>query len=185
VREPELLGQTVVVIGGSAGIGLDTARRARAEGADVILTGRNANRLKKAASELGALSTATFFEGLEAPIDHVMVTAGGPYYASLADMDFDEARRALQEHPMVMLGGPATPPAGSVREARCSSLGAPGPAIQQSASGSARRAHRRAPRSHGQPCARDRPGAHQPDRRRLRRHTLVGVTARRPARRAP
>jgi NAD(P)-dependent dehydrogenase (short-subunit alcohol dehydrogenase family) len=34
-REPELLGQTVVVIGGSAGIGLETARRARAEGADV------------------------------------------------------------------------------------------------------------------------------------------------------
>ena len=31
-REPELLGQTVVVIGGSAGIGLETARRARAEG---------------------------------------------------------------------------------------------------------------------------------------------------------
>ena len=35
-REAELLGQTVVVIGGSAGIGLETARRARAEGADVI-----------------------------------------------------------------------------------------------------------------------------------------------------
>jgi len=31
-REPELLGQTVVVIGGSAGIGLETGRRARAEG---------------------------------------------------------------------------------------------------------------------------------------------------------
>ena len=41
-REPELLGQTVVVIGGSAGIGFETARRARAEGAKVILTGRNA-----------------------------------------------------------------------------------------------------------------------------------------------
>ena len=39
-REPELLGQTVVVIGGSAGIGLETARRARTEGATVILTGR-------------------------------------------------------------------------------------------------------------------------------------------------
>ena len=114
-REPELLGQTVVVIGGSAGIGLETARRARAEGADVILTGRNPDRLKKAATELGALSTATFdandlaalegfFEQLSAPIDHVMVTAGGPYYAPLAEMDFDEARRALQEHPMVMLG---------------------------------------------------------------------------------
>ena len=48
-REPELLGQTVVVIGGSAGIGLETARRARAEGAEVILTGRDPDRLKQAA----------------------------------------------------------------------------------------------------------------------------------------
>jgi NAD(P)-dependent dehydrogenase (short-subunit alcohol dehydrogenase family) len=31
-HEPELVGQTVVVIGGSAGIGLETARQARAEG---------------------------------------------------------------------------------------------------------------------------------------------------------
>ena len=36
-RQPELAGQTVVVIGGSAGIGLETARRARAEGAEVVL----------------------------------------------------------------------------------------------------------------------------------------------------
>jgi len=47
-------GKTVVVIGGSAGIGLETARRARAEGADVILTGRNPDRVKQAATELGA-----------------------------------------------------------------------------------------------------------------------------------
>jgi len=114
-REPELRGQKVVVIGGSAGIGLETARRARAEGADVILIGRNPDRLRDAASELGALSTATFdandldalqafFADLEGPIDHVMVTAGGPYYAPLAEMDFEEARRALQEHPMLMVG---------------------------------------------------------------------------------
>ena len=57
-REPELLGQTVVVIGGSAGIGLETARRARAEGAKLILTGRNPERLQHAASELDALSIA-------------------------------------------------------------------------------------------------------------------------------
>jgi NAD(P)-dependent dehydrogenase (short-subunit alcohol dehydrogenase family) len=37
----DLTGQTVVVIGGSAGIGLETARLARAAGADVILTGRD------------------------------------------------------------------------------------------------------------------------------------------------
>jgi NAD(P)-dependent dehydrogenase (short-subunit alcohol dehydrogenase family) len=114
-REPELRGQTVVVIGGSAGIGLETARRARAEGAEVILTGRNPDRLKTAATELGAVSAATFdaddsaaleafFARLEGPVDHVMVTAGGPYYAPLAEMDFGEARRALAEHPMLMVG---------------------------------------------------------------------------------
>jgi NAD(P)-dependent dehydrogenase (short-subunit alcohol dehydrogenase family) len=114
-REPELLGQTLVVIGGSAGIGLETARRARAEGADVILTGRRPDRLKDAATAVGASSTATFdandtaslesfFGHLDGPIDHVMVTAGGPYYAPLAEMDFDEGRRALQEHPMLMVG---------------------------------------------------------------------------------
>jgi NADP-dependent 3-hydroxy acid dehydrogenase YdfG len=59
-REPELLGQTVVVIGGSAGIGLETARRARAEGANLILTGRDAERLQLADDELEALSTAAF-----------------------------------------------------------------------------------------------------------------------------
>src|SRR5215467_3385330 len=60
LREPQLLGQTVVVIGGSAGIGLETARRARAEGAEVVLTGRNPERLKQAALELEAQSTTAF-----------------------------------------------------------------------------------------------------------------------------
>ena len=110
----DLLGHTVVVIGGSAGIGLETARRARAEGADVILTGRNRDRLDGAASEVGARSTAVFdahdlaalegfFGHLGAPVDHVMVTAGRPYYSPLVEMDFDEARRGLHEHLMVML----------------------------------------------------------------------------------
>ena len=114
-REPELLGQTVVVIGGSAGIGLETARRARGEGADVILTARDSDRLRRAAAEVGASSTSTFdaddssaleafFASLKGPVDHVMVTAGGPYYAPLAEMEFEEARRALQQHPMLMLG---------------------------------------------------------------------------------
>src|SRR5215211_6357464 len=59
-REPELLGQTVVLIGGSAGIGLETARRARAEGADVVLTGRDPERLERAARDVDARSTAAF-----------------------------------------------------------------------------------------------------------------------------
>ena len=36
--QADLLGQTVVVIGGSSGIGLETARRASLEGAGVVLT---------------------------------------------------------------------------------------------------------------------------------------------------
>src|ERR1700722_12794753 len=59
-REPRLLGQTVVLIGGSAGIGLETARAARAEGAEVVLTGRDPERLKQAALDVDARSTAAF-----------------------------------------------------------------------------------------------------------------------------
>ena len=103
-REPELLGQTVVVIGGSAGIGLETARRARAEGAGVILTGRNPERLKQAALEFDAQRTAvfdandpaslqSFFQDLPTPIDHVMVTAGSPHYGPLLEMPPVEARK--------------------------------------------------------------------------------------------
>jgi NAD(P)-dependent dehydrogenase (short-subunit alcohol dehydrogenase family) len=36
-REPELAGQTVVVLGGSSGIGFETAKGARSEGADAAL----------------------------------------------------------------------------------------------------------------------------------------------------
>ena len=108
VSGPELSGQTVVVIGGSAGIGLETARRARSEGADVIVTGRDPERLERAARELGAVSSAAFdaadpdrlarfFGDLPDPIDHVLVTAGRPYYTSLAEMDFARARREVDE----------------------------------------------------------------------------------------
>ena len=109
LREPQLLGQTVVLIGGSAGIGLETARQARAEGADVVLVGRDPDRLEHAARDVDASSTAAFdatdtdplegfFKDLPSPIDHVLVTAGGPYYAPLAEMDLAQARRDVDEH---------------------------------------------------------------------------------------
>jgi NAD(P)-dependent dehydrogenase (short-subunit alcohol dehydrogenase family) len=108
-HDPALLGQTVVVIGGSAGIGLETARLARAEGAEVILTGRNPDRLKDAAAELSALSSAAFdatddqqlrdfFDELRGPIDHLMLSGSGPYYAPLAEMDFEQARQDIDRH---------------------------------------------------------------------------------------
>ncbi|HJZ35611.1 MAG TPA: SDR family oxidoreductase [Solirubrobacterales bacterium] len=112
---PQLGGQTVALIGGSAGIGLATAKRARAEGAEVILAGRNPDHLREAAEEVGARSTAAFdaeddaalerfFAELDGPIDHVLVTAGAPYYAPLDEIDFAAARRGLASHPMLMIG---------------------------------------------------------------------------------
>jgi NAD(P)-dependent dehydrogenase (short-subunit alcohol dehydrogenase family) len=106
---PELAGQTVVLIGGSSGIGLETARRARGEGADVILAARNPDRLKQAADEVGAARTAAFdatdpaalagfFADLPAPIDHVLVTGGGPTYQPLLEMDAAQVRDALSDH---------------------------------------------------------------------------------------
>ncbi|HEX6450870.1 MAG TPA: SDR family oxidoreductase [Trebonia sp.] len=112
-REQDLAGQTVVLIGGSAGIGLETARRARAEGADVILAGRDPGRLERAAADVGARRTAAFdatdaaalrrfFQDLPGQIDHVLVTAGAPHYGPLLEMDSDQVRDALSDH--VVLG---------------------------------------------------------------------------------
>jgi NAD(P)-dependent dehydrogenase (short-subunit alcohol dehydrogenase family) len=78
---------TVVILGGSSGIGLATAKAARTEGAQVIITGRSAQRLQTARAELGdavrtvALDVAdengtrAFFQELD-HLDHVFITAG-------------------------------------------------------------------------------------------------------------
>jgi NAD(P)-dependent dehydrogenase (short-subunit alcohol dehydrogenase family) len=110
-----LQGQTVVVIGGSSGIGLETARQARAAGAELVLTARSQERLETAAREVQARQTAVFdaadlgrleqfFKDLPSPIDHVMLTAGGPAYMPLSSMNLDDARRHLDERLSVMLG---------------------------------------------------------------------------------
>ncbi|MGA8246044.1 MAG: SDR family oxidoreductase [Nocardioides sp.] len=105
----QLDGQTLVVIGGSSGIGLASARHARAEGAAVIVTGRDPQRLRAAGEQVGALSTAafdatnpedldSFFGSLSGPVDHVMVAAGGAYYAPLSTFRFREAHDSVDEH---------------------------------------------------------------------------------------
>lgn len=101
--------QTVVVIGGSSGIGFEVARQAHLAGARVTITGRNAERLSRASDELGGLPTASvdltdpgsvrrFFEQVPSPLDHVLISGGGPVYAPIVDLDFDEVRRVLDEH---------------------------------------------------------------------------------------
>jgi NAD(P)-dependent dehydrogenase (short-subunit alcohol dehydrogenase family) len=108
-HEHLLLGQTVIVIGGSLGIGLETARLARAAGANVVLTARDEDRLHRAGLEIGATSVAAFdatdfarlrrfFDELPTPIDHVLVTGPGPYYAPLAEFDLERARGDVESH---------------------------------------------------------------------------------------
>jgi NAD(P)-dependent dehydrogenase (short-subunit alcohol dehydrogenase family) len=109
VSAPDLLGQTVVVIGGSAGIGLATARRARGEGAEVVLVARDPARLERAAAEVEARRTASFdvtdaaaltrfFADLPGPIDHVLVTGPGPIYGPLLELDPVDAQRSVADH---------------------------------------------------------------------------------------
>ena len=132
VAKTELAGQTVVVIGGSSGIGLETARQARSEGADVIVAGRDPERLERAARELGALSSAAFdatnfdqlknfFDGVPTPIDHVLVTGPGPYYGTLAEFDFDKARRDVEARLSCRSRWPSGYHKGFAREGLCSS----------------------------------------------------------------
>jgi len=112
-ERPALVGQTVVVIGGSAGIGYETARHAREEGADAIITARDPERLHRAGLELGASIAAfdatnfdrlgRFFDELPGPVDHVLVTGPGPYYAALAELDLDKARHDVEAHLLLPL----------------------------------------------------------------------------------
>ena len=112
--QADLAGQTVVVLGGSSGIGFETARQVRAAGAEVVLTGRNAERVEAAGSAVSARSTSAFdahdpealkrfFATLDGPIDHVMVTAGGPHYGLVSEMSLEEARSAVSDRILLAL----------------------------------------------------------------------------------
>ena len=98
-REPELAGQTVVVIGGSSGIGLETARRARTEAADVILAGSGASKTERPRSGHRGFrrhrhARPTGVRPASAAADthrRTCWSVAGSYYASLADLDREQA----------------------------------------------------------------------------------------------
>ena len=184
-----LAGQTIVVIGGSSGIGLETARRARAEGADVILTARDAERLHRVGLELEASIAAfdatdferlgRFFDELPTPIDHVLVTGPGPYYAPLAEFDVEKARRDVDAHLLLPLQV-ARNAAGKVRPG--------GTLLFMGGTGGRRTAEGLAlisaltaalPAMTKNPRARARAHPREPDRGRVRRTRRVGRDPRR------
>jgi NAD(P)-dependent dehydrogenase (short-subunit alcohol dehydrogenase family) len=81
-------GKTIVITGGSSGIGLATAEAAIARGAEVAITGRDRERLDRALSQLGSgargfavdASDEKAVRGVfaELPhVDHIFSNAGG------------------------------------------------------------------------------------------------------------
>ncbi len=96
----------VVILGGSSGIGLATARAAGAEGARVVITGRSPERLQAARAELGdnvktvaldvvdTVGTRALFNELE-HVDHVFITAGAVLFDPKLATEIESVRPAL------------------------------------------------------------------------------------------
>ena len=107
-----LEGKRVVIIGGSSGIGLETARLALAEGALVTIAGRSEDRLRRAADSVlsggdrlravaADLSDESSIRSLftrEGHVDHVFVPAGElrPGGGDLLKSDLDGLRSILE-----------------------------------------------------------------------------------------
>jgi NAD(P)-dependent dehydrogenase (short-subunit alcohol dehydrogenase family) len=104
-------GKAVVITGGNSGIGLAAAQQFEAEGARVVVTGRDATTLEAAAKSLGEQALTVKADVTKTPdldmlfatlrekygkIDVLFVNAGGAKVASVADTTeelFDELRR--------------------------------------------------------------------------------------------
>jgi len=100
-----LAGKKVVVVGGSSGIGLAVAEMAKAQGADVVIGSRNADKVKAAAARIGARglvadvtsdqSVGDFFRAV-GPADHVVVSAAQLRTGPFRTVAMDDVRGTLE-----------------------------------------------------------------------------------------
>ena len=100
-----LAGKKVVVVGGSSGIGLATAELAKAQGAEVIIVSRNADKVKAAAAKVGATgivadvtnddSVVNLFKTC-GPVDHVVVSAAQLKSGPFKTVSMEDARSTLE-----------------------------------------------------------------------------------------
>jgi NAD(P)-dependent dehydrogenase (short-subunit alcohol dehydrogenase family) len=100
-----LAGKKVVVVGGSSGIGLATAELAKAQGAEVIIASRSADKVKAAAAKVGATgivadvtnddSVINLFKTC-GPVDHVVVSAAQLKSGPFKTVSMEDARSTLE-----------------------------------------------------------------------------------------
>ncbi len=101
-----LANSTVVILGGSSGIGFATAKAAMAEGARVVITGRSADRLQSAKRMLGEVLKAVALDVVDEAgtralfaelghVDHVFITAGAVLFDPKLATELDSIRPAL------------------------------------------------------------------------------------------
>ncbi|MER9947298.1 SDR family oxidoreductase [Mesorhizobium sp. M0047] len=98
-------GQNIVIIGGSSGIGLATARQVKDAGANLFLVSRNPQRLREAAEAIGgavqivsdiAAPQPAMFAEIER-IDHLLITAGTVHLKSLKDQSEADLLQVISE----------------------------------------------------------------------------------------
>ncbi|MEC0229520.1 SDR family oxidoreductase [Paenibacillus alba] len=99
--------QKVVIIGGSSGIGLETAKQVIARGADVIIASRSEDKLLKAKELLGAKAAVysldttdeqqvqSFFQQI-GPFDHLVISAAETSGGSFLHTETAQARQLFE-----------------------------------------------------------------------------------------
>lgn len=102
----KLAHQSVLVVGGSSGIGLAVARSALSEGAAVTIAGRNRDRLREAAKTLGSVATAQLDTGDDAalaaffantaPFHHVLISAAQTPTGPIRTLPLVDAQAAME-----------------------------------------------------------------------------------------
>jgi NAD(P)-dependent dehydrogenase (short-subunit alcohol dehydrogenase family) len=108
---PELMGQTVAIVGASSGIGLATAKACAAEGASVIMLSRSEEKLREAAKTLSGAPRIAAMDMLDRPavarviasigaLDHLVLTAAAEENARRApitELNVEQVERSLDK----------------------------------------------------------------------------------------
>jgi len=125
-----ITGKTVVIIGGSSGIGLATAKAAANLNARVIIASRNSERLKRAQTEIGPVAEAfqldvsqenevkAFFTQI-GPFDHLTSLGGVTQSGKLFEQSTAEAQQSFAnkfwgQYFAAKYGSPQIRPGGSI-----------------------------------------------------------------------